>query len=65
MKKVKTISELSNEELEKYTEIAMNSILMCDVFFDESEKREKESQKDEIFVLLKHLEAEIKNRRKL
>ena len=65
MNKAKIISELSNEELEKYSEIAMNSILMCDVFFDESEKKEKESQKDEIFDLLKHLEAEIRNRRKL
>jgi len=69
MKKPKTIngvllSELSNEDLEKYSEIATDSILMCDVFFDESEKEEAESQKDKIYDLLKHLNAETKKRKK-
>ena len=69
MKKPKTIngvllSELSNEDLEKYSEIATDSILMCEVFFDESEKEEAESQKDKIYDLLKHLNAETKKRKK-
>ena len=69
MKKAKTIngvllSELSNKKLREYSEIATDSILMCDVFFDESEKKEAESQKEKLFVLLKNLDAEIKKRKK-
>jgi hypothetical protein len=60
MEKLKTISELSNDELEHCAYVATDSFLMMDALFDDDEDIEDEKQK--IIQQAKELSDEMKKR---